>query len=94
MRCEEVNALALTSDKGSVGKNLKRLRAARGLKQTDVARMLGVTQPHYSNVERGIRQLSLRLLVRLCEALEAEPASVLSSSGEPDEAEGKRDEVD
>ena len=86
--------MALTSDKGSIGKNLKRLRAARGLKQTDVARMLGVTQPHYSNVERGIRQLSLRLLVRLCEALEAEPASVLSSSGEPDEAEGKRDEVD
>ena len=86
--------MALTSDKGSVGKNLKRLRAARGLKQTDVARMLGVTQPHYSNVERGIRQLSLRLLVRLCEALEAEPASVLSSSGELDEAEGKRDEVD
>ena len=86
--------MALTSDKGSVGKRLKLLRVAHDLNQMDVADMLGITQGHYSQIERGVRQLSLRLLVRLCEALEAEPASVLSSSGEPDEAEGKRDEVD
>lgn len=86
--------MALTSDKGSVGKRLKLLRVAHDLNQMDVADMLGITQGHYSQIERGVRQLSLRLLVRFCEALGVGPERVLSSSGEPDEAEGKRDEVE
>lgn len=85
--------MGLTSQKESIGKKLKLLRVARGLHQADVASMLGVTQPHYSNIERGLRQLSLRLLVRLCEALGVGPDEVLSSSGGSDEVEGERDEV-
>jgi transcriptional regulator with XRE-family HTH domain len=91
--CKEVSSMGLTSQNESVGRKLKLLRVARGFNQADVAGMLGVTQPHYSNIERGARQLSLRLLVKLCEALKVSPDEVLSSSGGSDEVEGERDEV-
>jgi len=84
--------MGLTSQNESVGRKLKLLRVARGFNQADVAGMLGVTQPHYSNIERGARQLSLRLLVKLCEALKVSPDEVLSLD-ESNEVGGGRDEV-
>lgn len=37
--------------------NLKKLRKAKGLTQTDVAKKLGVTQSAYAHYENGIRKL-------------------------------------
>ena len=36
-----------------IGKNLKKLRAEKGLKQTELAELLNITPSTYSNYERG-----------------------------------------
>lgn len=45
---------------------LRELRESRGLKQSDVALVLGTTQQVYSRYETGINELPLRHLVTLC----------------------------
>jgi hypothetical protein len=39
-----------TANPKKVGKNIGRIRKARGAKQVDVARALGVSQEHMSNI--------------------------------------------
>lgn len=48
---------------------MKRLRQRMGLKQDDVARMVGVERSTVANWERGAKQPSLDTLVRLSEIL-------------------------
>ena len=43
------------------------IRKQHGLKQSDVARVLGTTQPVYSRYEKGIHKLPLYHLKKLCE---------------------------
>lgn len=51
------------------GANLKRLRKEKGLKQQDLASMLGVERPTVANWERGAKYPGLPLLAKLSEAL-------------------------
>ncbi len=51
------------------GENLKRLRHRLGLRQSDVARALGVERSTVANWERGAKQPGLDTLVKLSEAL-------------------------
>ena len=76
-----------TANPKKVGKNIGRIRRARGAKQVDVARALGVSQEHMSNIETGRRLPSLRLLVGICKALSSMPEEIIA------EEEGERDEV-
>jgi len=66
-----------TADPKKVGRNIGRIRRARGAKQVDVARVLGVSQEHMSNIETGRRLPSLRLLIGLCEALSSKPEEII-----------------
>ncbi|WP_027717903.1 helix-turn-helix domain-containing protein [Desulfovirgula thermocuniculi] len=50
------------------GESLKRLRHRLGLRQSDVAKMLGVERSTVANWERGVKQPSLDTLLRLSEA--------------------------
>ena len=45
--------------------NLKRLRKEKGMSQADLATMLGVKQNTISGWEKGVREPSLHMLVRL-----------------------------
>lgn len=45
---------------------LKDLRIDRDLKQTSIARLLDISQQHYSQYERGERKLPISLLIKLC----------------------------
>ena len=47
-------------------KLLRRMRKNAGLKQSDLAALLGRHQPHVSEVERGIRRLDLLQLREHC----------------------------
>lgn len=44
---------------------IRDLREDHDLKQTDIAKLLNVTQPTYSDYERGILEISLSSLVTL-----------------------------
>lgn len=54
---------------GRLGEGLRRLRAARGLNQRQLAQLAGVTPAAISQTESGRRGLSLDTLVSLCDAL-------------------------
>lgn len=51
------------------GESLKELRQKRGLRQEDVARLVGVERPTVANWERGMKQPGLETLVRLGQLL-------------------------
>lgn len=65
--------------------NIARIRKARGLRQNDLAEMVGVTQPHISRIEKGDEGPPLSLFRQIAEALDV-PLSVLFSD-ERDAAE-------
>lgn len=46
---------------------LREAREDRGLTQSEVANILGITQQVYSRYERGIYEIPLRHLIALCD---------------------------
>lgn len=76
--------MAFTWDKKTIGRNLKAIRAKKGLTQAAMSDILGISQGHYANIEAGTRQFSLRLLARMCELLKVDPVEAIADweSGE------------
>lgn len=52
-----------------IGANLKILREDRGMSQADLAETVGVSQAMISQVEKGLRALTLPLALQLKDAL-------------------------
>jgi transcriptional regulator with XRE-family HTH domain len=52
-----------------VGRNLVRLRRARGYTQEELEALAEVTQPYLSSIESGRRSPTVTILVRLAHAL-------------------------
>lgn len=48
---------------------VKQAREKQDLKQRDIAKKVGITQPYYSNIEAGKREVSLTLALNICDAL-------------------------
>ena len=63
------NPTAITPQnfKKRVGRNLKRIRKAAGLTQTEFGERIGIAYYQVSNYERGHDEISLFLAVRVCE---------------------------
>ena len=57
--------------------NLRRWRNARGLSRDDLAYEAGVSRSYLSQLEKGSFYASLKVIGRLAEALEVEPAELL-----------------
>ena len=60
-----------------VGANIRRLRKAKGLTQEQLAHEAEIAMRYIAGVERGEENPSLKYLVKIAEALEAEPADLL-----------------
>ncbi|BDG27217.1 MULTISPECIES: helix-turn-helix domain-containing protein [Thermus] len=56
---------------------LRTLREERGLSQGALAKKIGVTQGYIHQLERGIRRPSIRVLLRLAQALDVPPETLL-----------------
>ena len=54
----------------SLGRNIREIRRKRRIRQSEIASRLEISLTHYSNCERGIRKISLELLLRVCVALD------------------------
>ena len=63
--------------KKSLAKNLRRLRAVRGLSQTELAAKAGVTRPHLSRLENRTYDTGLDTVSKLAAALGCEPVDLL-----------------
>jgi Predicted transcriptional regulators len=60
-----------------VGANVKRLRQARGLTQEEVAFRSDIDLTYLGGIERGKRNPSLLVMVRIAKALTADPLELL-----------------
>lgn len=59
------------------GRRLKALRSARGLSQEQLANRAGLDRTYVSSCEAGRRNVTLRTIVRLAEALSVDPSSLI-----------------
>lgn len=57
--------------------NLRRLRNAKGLSQDDLAYEAEVSRSYLSQLEKGAFYASLKIIGRLAEALDVEPAELV-----------------
>ena len=53
-----------------VGEYFRNAREKKGLKQSEVANQVGISQSHYSNIERGTRGVSFQLAGDICDTLD------------------------
>ncbi len=60
-----------------VGRNIRRLRKAKGLTQEALAHEAGMATRYVAGLERGEENPSLKYLVKIAEALSIEPARLL-----------------
>lgn len=58
---------------------IRALRKDKGLTLADLAEQVGVSTPHMSEVERGVKNLNNHLLIRIAEALDVEPSDLITS---------------
>jgi transcriptional regulator with XRE-family HTH domain len=61
-----------------VGANVRRLRQARGLTQEEVAFRSQIDLTYLGGIERGVRNPSLLVMVRIARALSVPPAELLA----------------
>lgn len=59
--------------------NLRRLRHAKGLSQDDLAYEAEVSRSYLSQLEKGAFYASLKIVAKLADVLEVEPAELLKS---------------
>ncbi len=64
-----------------LGRNVRTLRAARKLSQEQLALDAGMKRSYLSELERGLRNPSVRALGRLAAALEVEPSVLIAAPG-------------
>ena len=61
--------------------NLRRLRNEKGISQDDLAYEAGVSRSYLSQLEKGAFYASLKIVGKLAQALDAEPAELLKTPG-------------
>ena len=61
-----------------LGRVLVAARERAGLKQSDVAVKLGVPASYLSKIENGTRRLDVIELIRIAEAMDIDPAEIVS----------------
>lgn len=64
--------------KVQVGRNLQRLREARGWSQEVLAFESGIHRTYISGVERGVRNPTVEVLAKIASALGVPPAELLA----------------
>ena len=56
-----------------VGNNIKQARKFKGLTQTQVSKLLNMTQQQYSRFENGVFELNYSQIIKICKLLDTSP---------------------
>lgn len=69
--------MTLTRHEGALesafGQTLRRLRESKGLSQEELADCCRIHRTYVSQLERGLKSPTLRLVWKICESLETDP---------------------
>lgn len=77
-----------------IGKALRAARVARGLSQTALGEILGVTFQQSQKFESGKNRLSVSALIVICNALKISPMEIIGPHvGQPSELIGLADQI-
>lgn len=63
-----------------IGQNMRKIREIAGLRQEEVADLLGMSLTHYSNLERAKRKVKLETIARFCKVMNVSVESILHSA--------------
>lgn len=63
---------------------VRELRKMRGLTQTELATLVGTSQSHIANIEKGLRDIDINLLIRLARALRVKAYEILPEEEQPE----------
>jgi transcriptional regulator with XRE-family HTH domain len=66
------------SKRKQLGRRIHALRQAHGLSQMELAELLGVNQPHVSNIERGVRSATIQQVTKLSKQLGVSTDAILN----------------
>jgi len=69
--------------KAEAGRRIRSLRTSHGISQVELARALGLPQSNVSEMERGVRGLTVHQAVRLARALKVSTDEILRGNGAP-----------
>jgi transcriptional regulator with XRE-family HTH domain len=69
--------------KAEAGRRIRALREGRGFTQVELARALGLPQSNVSEMERGVRGLTVHQTVKLARALKVSTDEILRGNGVP-----------
>jgi transcriptional regulator with XRE-family HTH domain len=70
--------------KKNMGERIRALRLEKGLTQVELGKRMGMTQSNVSEIERGIRGLTVRQLLKLSAILSTSTDTILLGSSSPE----------
>lgn len=65
-----------------IGYNVRTIRIQKGISQKELARRVGVSQAHISDIERNKRRASISVLLKIMEALKCSPTDIMKERQE------------
>jgi transcriptional regulator with XRE-family HTH domain len=70
-------------DKGidQICSTIKALRTTHGIKQKEIAELIGITQSAYSLIEAGINKPTIAILLKLSEIFKVKPSHIIDGVG-------------
>lgn len=71
-------ALSADTLEGAFGKTLRQLREKKGLSQEELADLCHIHRTYVSQLERGLKSPTLRLIWQICESLESNPLDLIT----------------
>lgn len=64
-------------DMQDFGRRISNRRKEKGIKQNELAELLGISNNHMSGIERGRESPSFELFCKICDALDVNPDALL-----------------
>lgn len=62
---------------------IRAIREEQGIKQHELAEMVGISAPHLSQLERGVKNLNSRTLAKIADALGVDPSQLIAGETPP-----------
>ncbi len=73
-----VNKQSADTLEGAFGSVLRQLRETKGLSQEELADRCGIHRTYVSQLERGLKSPTLRLVWQICTSLEVNPLALIA----------------